>query len=136
MEVKHLGKFVGLSSVVAAATVALTPAVAQAPELAMLDTLTRGAWEFQSRDGDETLRICVRTGRELIQLRHRQPNCEQFIVQDEATEVTVQYTCRGNGYGRTSIRKEGSELVQIRSQGTQGGSPFSLVGEARRTGSC
>lgn len=133
---KHLGKFVGLSSVVAAATVALTPAVAQAPELAMLDSLTPGAWEFRTRDDDETLRICVRTGRELIQLRHRQRNCEQFIVQDEATEVTVQYTCRGNGYGRTSIRKEGSELVQIRSQGTQGGSPFSLVGEARRTGSC
>ncbi|MEL1251673.1 DUF3617 family protein [Aurantiacibacter gilvus] len=126
----------GLSSVVAAATVALTPAVAQAPELAMLDTLTRGAWEFRARGDDDTLRICVRTGRELIQLRHRQTNCEQFIVQDDANEVTVQYTCRGSGYGRTSIRKEGSTLVQIRSQGTYSGTPFSLVGEARRTGSC
>lgn len=134
---KHLGKIVGLGTVVAAAAVALTPATAQAPELAMLDSLTPGAWEFRARDDDEApLRICVRTGRELIQLRHRQAGCERFVVQDEANEVTVQYTCRGTGYGRTSIRKEGSELVQIRSQGTQRGTPFSMVGEARRTGSC
>lgn len=133
---KHLGKFVGLNTIVAAAAVALTPATAQAPELAMLDTLSPGAWEFRARDDDETMRICVRTGRELIQLRHRQPGCEQFVVQDEASEVTVQYTCRGNGYGRTTIRKEGSTLVQIRSQGIRGGTPFSMVGEARRTGSC
>lgn len=133
---KHLGKFVGLASIAAAAVVALTPATAQAPELAMLNTLSPGSWEFRERDDGETMRICVRNGRELIQLRHRQPGCDQFVVQDEASEVTVQYTCRGNGYGRTSIRKEGSALVQIRSQGIHGGTPFSLVGEARRVGSC
>ena len=81
-------------------------------------------------------RICVRTGREFIQIRHRQPGCEQFVVQDDPNEVTVQYTCRGNGYGRTTIRREGAGLVQIRSQGIRGGAPFSLDGEARRTGGC
>ena len=30
-----------------------------------------------------------------------------------ATEVTVQYTCRGRGYGRTHIRRETNRLVQI-----------------------
>lgn len=119
-----------------AAACAVLPAAAQAPELAMLDSLERGSWTLRLRDEDSSLRICVRTGREFIQLRHRQPGCETFVVQDDPGEVTVQYTCRGNGYGRTTIRKEGRNLVQIRSQGIHAGAPFSMEGEARRTGSC
>lgn len=125
-----------ISSAAVAATLALAPASAQAPELAMLDTLQRGAWELRLRPEGTTRRICLRTGRELIQIRHRQPNCDRFLVQDEANEVTVQYTCRGNGYGRTNIRKEGRDVVQIRSQGIHGGTPFSLEGEARQVGPC
>ncbi|MBH5321542.1 DUF3617 domain-containing protein [Aurantiacibacter sediminis] len=120
----------------AVAAVTFTPAVAQAPELAMLDRLEPGSWTLRIRDEDRTSRICVRTGREFIQIRHRQAGCEQFVVQDDRNEVTVQYTCRGNGYGRTTIRSEGSELVQIRSQGIRAGTPFSVEGEARRTGGC
>lgn len=118
------------------ALVAIVPAAAQAPELAMLDSLERGSWTLRLRGEEGSSRICVRTGREFIQLRHRQPGCEQFVVQDDPAEVTVQYTCRGNGYGRTTIRREGPGLVQVRSQGIQGGAPFSIEGEARRTGGC
>lgn len=102
----------------------------------MLGSLDRGSWEFRERSDGSALQLCVRTGRELIQLRHRQLTCERFVVEDEPGEVTVQYTCRGNGYGRTTIRRESAGLVQIRSQGIQGGMPFSLEGEARRTGTC
>ena len=112
------------------------PVAAQAPELAMLDQLERGAWELRLRPAGATSRICVRDGRELIQIRHRQAGCDRFVVEDEANQVTVQYTCRGNGYGRTSIRREGNRLVQVRSQGIQGGEPFSIEGEARRVGAC
>lgn len=126
----------GIAGAAAVAVLALVPASAQAPELAMLDTLQRGAWELRLRPDGTTRRICVRTGRELIQIRHRQADCDRFVVQDEANEVTVQYTCRGNGYGRTNIRKEGRDVVQVRSQGIQGGTPFSLEGEARHVGSC
>lgn len=118
------------------AAVFVMPAVAQAPELAMLGTLQPGSWTLRMHDTGATRNICVRSGQEFIQLRHRQPGCERFVVLDEASEVTVQYTCRGNGYGRTNIRKEGSQLVQIRSQGIQGGTPFSIEGEARRRGTC
>ena len=127
---------VGIASAAAAAVLAFFPASAQAPELAMLDTLQRGAWELRLRSDGTSRRICVRTGRELIQIRHRQADCDRFVVQDEANEVTVQYTCRGNGYGRTNIRKEGRDVVQIRSQGIHGGTPFSLEGEARHVGPC
>ncbi|WP_151973193.1 hypothetical protein [Erythrobacter sp. EC-HK427] len=116
-----------------AAAYAVVPAAAQAPELEMLDNLDRGSWTLTFRSGEPSQRICLRTGRELIQLRHRQPGCEQFVVRDGADEVTVQYTCRGNGYGRTTIRREGNSLVQVDSQGIVGGAPFSMTGEARRT---
>lgn len=102
----------------------------------MLDGLEKGAWNVRVRPSGPTTRICVRTGRELIQLRHRQQACDRFVVGDEGNEVTVQYTCRGNGYGRTTIRREGPRLVQLRSQGIQGGEPFSIDAEARHVGSC
>ena len=111
------------------------PVFAQA-SLAMLDTLDHGAWEVRFRDGSGARKVCVRTGRELIQLRHPDSACNRFVVDDATSEVTVQYTCRGNGYGRTHVRKESSSLVQIDSQGIAGGKPFQFTAEARRTGSC
>ena len=112
------------------------PVSAQAPELAMLDALAKGSWEFRARQGQAPGAVCVRSGRELIQIRHRQTGCSQFLVDDQPNVVTVQYTCRGDGYGRTTIRREDSRLVQIRSQGMQGGMPFTFEGEARQTGPC
>lgn len=110
------------------------PSAAQG-SLAMLSKLEKGSWELRSRDGTAPRRICVRSGGELIQLRHS-GSCNRFVVEDGANLVTVQYTCRGNGYGRTSVRRESSTLVQIESQGIQGGEPFSFTAEARRTGPC
>ncbi|WP_234029056.1 hypothetical protein [Aurantiacibacter spongiae] len=127
---------VRLLGVAAVAAAAAFPVAAQAPGLAMLGGLEKGSWLLRTRSDGENRRICVRTGREFIQLRHRNPGCERFVVQDDPREVTVQYTCRGNGYGRTTIRRESSELVQIRSQGIHGGRPFVIEGEARRTGGC
>jgi hypothetical protein len=123
-------------AVVAALALVAAPLEAQAPELAMLDTLAKGGWTMRVRDDGTQRRICVRDGREFIQLRHRDPGCSRFVVQDGADQVVVQYTCRGNGYGRTSIRREGNALVQIQSQGIEGGTPFSFSAEARHNGSC
>lgn len=111
------------------------PVVAQV-SLAMLDSLENGGWEVRFRDGSGVRKICVRTGRELIQLRHPEGDCNRFVIEDKADTVTVQYTCRGNGYGRTHIRKESSSLVQLDSQGIAGGKPFQFTAEARRTGTC
>ncbi|MEX0342468.1 MAG: hypothetical protein AB3N06_07770 [Erythrobacter sp.] len=124
-----------LAALSAPLVIPAVPALAQA-SLAMLDSLNRGGWEVRYRDGSGAQRICVRTGRELIQLRHRDNGCNRFVVEDGASDVTVQYTCRGNGYGRTHIRKESSGLVQIDSQGIAGGKPFQFTAEARQTGSC
>ena len=112
------------------------PALAQGGALAMLSQLESGAWDIRIRPENRKERICVRTGRELIQLRHQHQSCGQFVVEDTANRVTVQYTCKGHGYGRTQIRRESNGLVQIESQGLIGGQPFALSAEARRAGPC
>ena len=112
------------------------PVVAQGNGLAMLGTLTKGEWTIKQRGVARDRKICIKTGAELIQLMHRESGCSQFVVEDGAARVTVQYTCPGNGYGRTSIRRETGALVQLESQGIHSGMPFQLTAEARRTGDC
>ena len=112
------------------------PSLSQTGELTMLDSLTKGEWTVRFRDGRASQKICLKDGRELIQLRHKQSNCNRFVVQDETASVAVQYTCAGDGYGRTNIRRETPTLVQIEGQGFAAGQPFEFLAEARRTGSC
>jgi len=112
------------------------PAIAQTDSLAMLSGLNKGEWTIKHRDGSADRKVCVRSGEELIQLRHRESGCSRFVVEDAANRVTVQYTCPGNGYGRTNIRRESGALVQIESQGIASGLPFQFAAEARRTGTC
>lgn len=112
------------------------PVGAQMPALTMLEPLARGAWELRSRSDGSTRRICLRSGQEFIQLRHAQQGCEFFVIQDEPKMATVQYTCRGAGFGRTSVRSEDRHLVQIRSEGIHIREPFSIDGEARHVGRC
>lgn len=122
-----------------AATALLTavPAVGADPALGLMDDLDRGLWELRLRDAPgRTDRICLTNGIRLIQLRHPGQPCERVVVQSGSTSVTVQYTCRGLGYGRTAIRRESSRLVQVQSQGIAEGLPFEISGEARRIGDC
>ena len=114
----------------------VAPVAAQGPALAMLDGLDKGQWELRYRDGSTPRRICVRNGRQFLQLRHQQPGCSRAVVEDGPGNVTVQYTCRGDGYGRTTVRRETSSLVQVESQGIADGLPFQFGAEARRVGSC
>lgn len=113
------------------------PVAGQRPALAMLDELEKGAWELRIREqGATTERVCLPDARRLIQLRHPGGNCDRLVVQDTPSAVTVQYTCRGQGYGRTQIRRETGRLVQIDSQGIADGLPFAFAAEARYIGNC
>jgi hypothetical protein len=124
-------------ALLAALFASAVPVSGQRPALAMLDQLDSGKWELRLRDGRNAVeRMCVNNGRRFIQLRHAEPTCERFIIDDQPGQVTVQYTCRGRGYGRTHIRRETSRLVQIDSQGIAGGLPFDFTAEARRVGDC
>ena len=133
----------GLMRVGAVAGIALlafatgkAPSSAQGNSLAMLERLDRGEWRIRMRDQGEERRVCLRNGYELVQLRHRQGGCSRYVVEDNADSVTVQYSCPGDGYGRTSIRRESATLAQIESQGIADGRPFQFTAEARRAGAC
>lgn len=123
-------------AIIAGLTAGISAAAAQSPSLAMFDRLDPGQWQLRFRDGSPAQRICIRNGRELIQLRHPNSKCSRYVIEDGRDEVTVQYTCRGSNYGRTSIRRETGSLAQIESQGIAGGLPFQFTAEARRTGNC
>lgn len=128
-------RFVGVCAVALCA--AGSPALGQRTVLSMLDQIDSGRWELRLRDSsNNTQRLCVSSGRRFIQLRHPETNCERLVVEDNPYEVTVQYTCRGKGYGRTHIRRESNRLVQIESQGIANGLPFEFSAEARRVGDC
>lgn len=125
-----------LQWVLAVGVAAVAAPVLAHSSLAMLDTLERGAWEIRYRDGSGVGKVCLRSGRELIQLRHAAAGCSRIVVSDQPGEIAVQYTCKGTGYGRTEIRRETGELVQILSQGVAAGRPFQIDAEARRVGRC
>ncbi len=113
------------------------PAFGQRPTLAMLGQLEPGRWELRMRDAGGTVeRLCLPNTRRLIQLRHPDAACDRVIINDAESEVTVQYTCHGRGYGRTHIRRETNRLVQIDTQGIADGLPFAFMAEARRIGDC
>jgi hypothetical protein len=113
------------------------PAVGAGPSLSMLDQLEPGRWEIRAREpGAQPQRMCIASGQRLLQLRHPETPCERFVLEDSPSDVTVQYTCRGRGYGRTHIRRETARLVQIDSRGIVNGLPFEFTAEARRVGDC
>ena len=98
--------------------------------------LERGQWSVTSHDGGPSRTLCLSSPSQLVQLRHSGTTCRRYVVEETADRLTVQYTCKGNGYGRTSLRKETPTLVQIESQGIVRGRPFQFKAEARRTGAC
>jgi hypothetical protein len=130
------GKLVRVSSLAIGLGFLVAPASAADAGLAMLSSLTSGSWEIRVRGEEGASRICVRNGRELIQIRHRRNTCTTQVLEDGASNVTVEYSCPGNGFGRTSIRRETAQLVQINTQGFEGGVPFHFNAEARRVGGC
>lgn len=119
------------------AALAVAPAQGQHRELTMLDQLSDGRWDLHSRGKpDEVQHLCLRNGRTLIQLRHPEQPCDRLVVEDQANSVTVQYTCKGRGYGRTRIKRESDRLIQLETQGIAGGLPFDFSAEGRRVGDC
>lgn len=112
------------------------PISAQSGGPSLLSGLAKGEWTVRFRGSGSERKVCVRTGQELIRLQHAGAQCKPLSTEDGSTEVTVNYNCPGKGYGRTSIRRETANLVQIESQGFADGRPFQLRAEARRTGSC
>lgn len=126
-----------LSLPLVALGLASVSAPAQAPELAILEKLQPGLWNLKERGTADTAdKLCVRDLRKLLQLRHRDAQCNRYVVSDTPEELTVTYRCPGGGSGRTTIKYEGRGLIQIESQGIAENSPFAFSKEGRYAGAC
>ncbi|MBC2670840.1 hypothetical protein H7F53_16930 [Novosphingobium piscinae] len=98
--------------------------------------LQDGLWELRFRDGSPTRRLCWHDPWRLIQLQHPDLACERLVIEDTPGSASVQYTCRGKGFGRTQIRRENAQLIQLETQGLAGGLPFVMSAEGRRVADC
>jgi len=128
-----------LYGVAIAAGWALTGAVAGEPlsRQTMLATLKDGQWELRQRGASAGQRICSKGGgMALIQLRHPGRACDRITLEDGPSSIVIQYTCKGSGFGRTRIRRETAQLVQIETQGVADGFPFDFAVEGRWVGEC
>jgi hypothetical protein len=134
---RRIFTLLGFGVGVGLALASLGASATNARPMGMLKALDLGGWQLRTRGAaGRTQNLCIRSGREFIQLRHPGLDCSYTIVDDKPTELTVHYTCRGQGFGRTHLRMETSRLMQIESQGVVRGKPFSFVGEARKSGPC
>jgi hypothetical protein len=128
---------IGLLSVSAAAG---ATTYAQGADLSLLESLDRGLWQLRAVGGGNSAagidKLCVVDPARLTQIQHGDTPCSRYVVRSTPTSVTVSYTCRGQGQGLTTIRKESGKLIQIQSQGIRNNSPFSFSVEARRAGTC
>jgi hypothetical protein len=112
-------------------------AVSTNRDLALLDTLERGMWQLRpTGTSGPVTKICVANPESLTQIQHSGIACEQYIVRSSANSVTVSYTCKGQGQGLTTIRKESKRIIHIQSQGIRNNAPFSISVEGRKIGAC
>ena len=114
------------------------PAFAAAPQIDALSKLERGRWQVRELDGaTPSVSLCIGDPALLLRFEHRgERSCSSELLASGAASRTVQYTCRGRGFGHSHLRVETPRSVRIDSQGLSRGRPFSYRLEARRTGAC
>ncbi|GAB5481220.1 MAG: hypothetical protein Pars92KO_09770 [Parasphingorhabdus sp.] len=126
-----------ISASVAAFMAFSVSAPAQAPELALLNSLQKGEWTLKARGSDNGgQKVCLGDPGILLQIKHSGVACSRYVIQDTPNSIRVSYKCGSSDHGVTTIKRESSGLVQIQSQGIEGNAPFSFSVEGRRTGTC
>lgn len=102
-----------------------------------------GLWQMTPLDTDGQMRApngqaqCLADPGRLVHTGHSSASddCGHTVVEDGADRATVTYVCKGRGYGRTSIRRDGEGFV-IDAQRIDGRNPYELRGQYKRVGGC
>lgn len=135
MKKNNLVKVLGISTTAFFMFTATAPA--QAPGLAVLQGLKKGAWILKPRGStEEGQRICLGNPEILLQIQHEGASCSRYVIENNPNNLRVSYKCGASGHGVTTIRKESNGLVQIQSQGIENNAPFSFSVEGRQSGVC
>jgi len=135
MNIKNLPRCLGMLGLFSLTSAAF--AFAPGPGLSLLDSLERGNWQLRPTSGVTPVsKICLGDPQRLSQLQHNGAACEQYVVRSSANSVTVSYSCKAQGLGLTTIRKESNRIIHIQSQGIHNNAPFSFAVEGRKDGPC
>ncbi len=112
-------------------------AFAPTNDLSLFNTLERGQWNLRAVGAEAPFtKICLGNPELLTQIQHAGAACELYVIRSTANSVTVSYTCKGQGQGLTTIRKESNRIIHIQSQGIHNNAPFSFSVEGRKIGPC
>lgn len=122
----------------AAATVGLMAGAALAAGPTALAGLQKGRWNLNEIGVQDVGRnLCVTNPDQFIQLYHPGMACTRYVIGSAPDQLTIHYTCQGNGYGRTTVSVESPQLIKVDTQGIgPDGQPFDKSYEGRRTGVC
>lgn len=97
-----------------------------------------GLWSIHALDKGEpdVAPYCVADPTRLLQFRHPSATCSRLIIADTPRVATIQYSCPGGGWGRTSVRVISPSMMRLDTQGIADNAPFALSAVARRLGDC
>jgi hypothetical protein len=131
-------RFVRFAILSAIASVSVAAALPQLQQIKAMMTVQPGLWTIHALDRGETdvPAVCVADPTRLLQFRHPNQTCSRFVIADTARVATIQYTCPGAGWGRTSVRIISPGQLRLDTQGIADNAPFALAAEARRIGEC
>jgi hypothetical protein len=102
------------------------------------EKLEAGRWQVRDLDNAvAATSVCLGDPAQLVRFGHRgKPGCSSQLLASGEEHATIQYSCRGGGYGHSAVRVETPRSVRIDTQGLSNGRPFSYRLEAQRVGPC
>jgi hypothetical protein len=120
------------------ASIGVAAALPPPQRINAMNTVEPGLWAIHALDRGEAdvPAFCVSDTTRLLQFRHPGQTCSRFVIADTPHVATIQYSCPGAGWGRTSVRVISPEQLRLDTQGIADNAPFALAAEARRIGDC
>jgi len=94
-----------------------------------------GLWEI-SREGVAPVRLCVANPASFAQFQERNSACTRNVIRDSGTDLTINFSCSGGGFGQSTITVLTPRSLRVQTQGISDNSPFNYVFQARRAGNC
>ena len=121
--------------ILAGMTMAGAAVIAAPPKPAALAQAAPGLWEVAGYPGaKEPARECVADLAQLAQYEHRRQRCTSSLVSDRPPSTTIEYSCQGGGFGRSTLTMITPRSLRVETQGISDNLPFNYVLQARRVG--
>ena len=104
--------------------------------LEALSQLEKGRWQVRDLDAGVSEELCLRDPMILLEIEHQGAPCDAEVIESGPAGGTVRYTCRGRGFGHSTIRVQTPRAARIDTQGIKDSRPFSYRVDARKIGDC